>query len=85
MDREILPLHIGRADMARIGIAIDRRGYHLRDSWGRVPAGAGVLCRVVLLQLGVIHIRSGIRLPLAALVSRISAVGGGTCQSLTQR
>ena len=24
--------------MARIGVPIDRRGYCLRDSWGRVPA-----------------------------------------------
>ena len=31
-DCQILPLHIGSADMLRIGIAIDRRGYHLRDS-----------------------------------------------------
>ena len=42
--------------MARIRVAVDRRGYRLRDSWGRVPARTRVLRSVDLHQLRVVHV-----------------------------
>ncbi len=55
---EVLALYIGCGDMPFIWIALNRRGYHLGDTWGRIPAWTWIERGEQLHLLGIVNVNS---------------------------